>query len=175
MCDPRSLQWRDVMYKVDHTRVTGAQVRDTSRITLSLRSTKNALGRCTRTVPLLNDIPNSGAVMLRELYLEYMLRYGCEPPSHELVFTRANGQPVRRGEISSIIQTLMVSVGVPKHLVGSHSLRRGGASQYLAAQMPEAKIKAFGRWTSDAYKLYLIIDTMAVDAYARKAATGRLA
>ena len=171
--DPRSLQWRDVMYKVNHTRVTGAQVRDTSRITLSLRSTKNALGRCTRTVPVLNDIPNSGAVMLRELYLEYIQRYGCEPPSHELVFTRANGQPVRRGEISSLIQTLMLSVGVPKHLVGSHSLRRGGASQYLAAQMPEAKIKAFGRWTSDAYKLYLIIDTMAVDAYARKAATAQ--
>ena len=111
--------------------------------------------------------------MLRELYLNYMVKFGCTPPDREPVFMYENGEPVRRKDISSLIQQLMEMVGVPKHLVGSHSLRRGGASQYLAAGMPEGKIKAFGRWTSDAYKLYLVIDTSAVDEYARKAATAK--
>ena len=41
---------------------------------------------------------------------------------------------------------------------------------YLASGVPEGEIKRFGRWTSDAYKLYLILDSTTMDKYAEKVA-----
>ena len=40
-------------------------------------------------------------------------------------------------------------------MYGGHSLRIGGASAALAANVSEAVIRAMGRWDSDVYELYL--------------------
>ena len=39
--------------------------------------------------------------------------------------------------------------------MASHSLRRGGASAYVAAGLSDEHIERFGRWTSAAYKAYV--------------------
>ena len=44
-------------------------------------------------------------------------------------------------------------------MVASHSLRRGGATTYSIAGVPDEDIKRFGRWLSDAYKLYVFLGT----------------
>ena len=49
----------------------------------------------------------------------------------------------------------------PKKLA-SHSLRRGGACAYAAAGVPDEDIKRFGRWTSDAYKLYIMVSDISI-------------
>ena len=47
---------------------------------------------------------------------------------------------------------------IPKAAVGSHSLRRGGASAYVASGASDEQIQRFGRWTSEAYKAYVFPD-----------------
>ena len=54
-----------------------------------------------------------------------------------------------------VVRLLMRSVGLPPGLYGGHSLRIGGASAALAANVSEAVIRAMGRWDSDVYELYL--------------------
>jgi integrase len=41
--------------------------------------------------------------------------------------------------------------------ISTHSFRKGGASHYLRAGMPENIIQLLGRWRSDAYKIYISI------------------
>ena len=50
----------------------------------------------------------------------------------------------------------------------SHSLRRGGASMYRMT-MDDATVARFGRWESDAYKLYIHIESDAMQAWAKQA------
>jgi len=167
--DPRATHWRDATFKIDHTPVTGKDVAKANRVTLSIVSNKNSLARCTRSV-IEVDVEHNAVRLLKELYMRYITTTGSPPELRDPIFLKASKQPLRRKELSKLIQTLMGSMGVPSHLVGSHSLRRGGASMYLAAGVPEGEIKRFGRWTSDAYKLYLILDSTAMDKYAEKVA-----
>lgn len=39
--------------------------------------------------------------------------------------------------------------------VGGHSLRAGGATFFAAAGWPDDRIQALGRWSSDAFKIYI--------------------
>ena len=54
---------------------------------------------------------------------------------------------------------LALQCGVSANMVASHSLRRGGATTYSlhVAGVPDEDIKRFGRWLSDAYKLYVFL------------------
>lgn len=44
---------------------------------------------------------------------------------------------------------------IPQHLVGSHSLRAGGAMALYLADVAIEKIRMFGRWTSDTWMMYI--------------------
>jgi hypothetical protein len=65
----------------------------------------------------------------------------------------------------------MASVGVPRRFVASHSLRRTGASLLAATGLAsDEDIKRWGRWTSNAYKLYVHLENSRYKAWAEAVA-----
>ena len=71
------------------------------------------------------------------------------------LFRRSSGACFTTDYVREVVRFLMRSVGLPPSLYGGHSLRIGGASAALAANVSEAVIRAMGRWDSDVYELYL--------------------
>ena len=71
------------------------------------------------------------------------------------LFRRASGASFTTDYVREVVRLLMSSVGLDPALYGGHSLRIGGASAALAANVSEAVIRAMGRWDSDVYELYL--------------------
>jgi hypothetical protein len=63
--------------------------------------------------------------------------------------------------------------GVPRKMTGSHSLRTGGATIMRAAGVPDEDIKRWGRWTSDAYKLYVHVVMDSMDGWGAKIAAAK--
>ena len=140
------------------------------RMTPSRVSSKNALERCTRTVYQTSS-PVSAVRLLKARYLRILKDTGKAPIPMEPVFKLESGEVLSRKTVTSKIQDLMESVGVPRTFSGSHSLRRGGASMYRGAGCPEMDVMRFERWTSNAYKLYIHIENQAMNEWAEKAAT----
>ena len=167
--DPAALHWKDFFPKCDHENLSGADVSKMTHGTLSLMSSKNSLLRCTRTVPLLEGIAHNAPKLLRDLYLVILARTGSPPKPEDPIFKLSNGVVYSRKQMSLRLKTLLERFGVHSSFTGSHSLRRGGASQYLAAGVPDEDIQRFGRWTSDAYKCYLIMSSDMMDKWAYKA------
>ena len=166
--DPRALHWRDVYFKQAFAPVTGLGVADADRVTLSLLSSKNGLLRCTRSTVEVPNVDTNAVARIKALYLRVLREKGVVNPL-DPVFLLKDGSILSRKQLSSTIQRIMLSVGVPARLVGSHSLRRGGASMYRAAKVPDEDIKRFGRWNSDAFKLYIHIECTALDQWAEAA------
>ena len=68
----------------------------------------------------------------------------------------ADGRPVRRAEIQGWLELAAVALDTDPARMGSHSLRIGGATaMYHANNGDLARVRRFGRWTSDAFHLYL--------------------
>ena len=62
---------------------------------------------------------------------------------------------VTREMVSDLLRLAAVAEGHPSHLVGSHSLRKGGATAMLACTDDLEQVKRFGGWKSDAVHAYL--------------------
>jgi hypothetical protein len=56
--------------------------------------------------------------------------------------------------VRGVVRALMASLGLDASKFGAHSLRIGGATAALAADMSPAAIRTAGRWASDVYILY---------------------
>ena len=110
---------------------------------------------CTCSVPVfLFD----GSILKPVTELLRLFRVDRVPPEAYAttpLFRRASGKPYTTDYVREIVRFLMSSVGLPPLLYGGHSLRIGGASAALAANVSEAVIRAMGRWDSDVYELYL--------------------
>ena len=157
--DERALHWRDVFFKLERKRLKGWEVRFMDRMTLSLLSSKNSLRRCTRTTYLLENEPTNAAKLVRDRYLRILGETGKPPKPNDPVFQYRSGRTISRKGISKIIQDLMEQAGVPRRFVASHSLRRTGASLLAATGLAsDEDIKRWGRWTSNAYKLYVHLE-----------------
>ena len=157
--DPRALHWRDVFLKDGAQRLEGWAVRKCDRMTLSLCSSKNSLRRCTRTTYLMEAEFTNAVRLVRNRYLRILGETGKPPNPNAPVFQYKSGRTISRKGISKIIQDLMASVGVPRRFVASHSLRRTGASLLAATGLAsDEDIKRWGRWTSNAYKLYVHLE-----------------
>ena len=67
---------------------------------------------------------------------------------------RRYGQPITVNQVRAAVKQLMAMLGLDAKRFGAHSLRIGGATAALAANMSQAAIRAAGRWSSDVYVLY---------------------
>jgi hypothetical protein len=63
------------------------------------------------------------------------------------------GRPLPQTTYARSFGSLCALLGFPRGMYGGHSLRIGGASAALAANVSEAIIRAMGRWDSDVFEL----------------------
>lgn len=71
------------------------------------------------------------------------------------VFQFWGGVPLTRPRLNALIRELASRSGLPPGRYSSHSFRIGAASAAAAAGVPDWKIQALGRWSSDCYKRYI--------------------
>lgn len=78
---------------------------------------------------------------------------GADTP---LFRSRSRGAPrcISVREVRDMVRLLMRAIGCDPKLFGAHSLRIGGASAALAANIHPATIRVMGRWASDIYEIY---------------------
>jgi hypothetical protein len=171
-----ALRWKDVFLKHKRRRLCGEDVKDAARMTLSLLSSKHKAGRCTRTTFLKKKSRINSCKQVRDLYLRIFRETGAPPKPDDAVFKLRDGSVLTRKRVSGHIQDVLESVGVPRRYSGSHSLRRGGNSLYRSSKdgngrqiFDDETVKRFGRWTSDAYKLYIHIESTAMEEWAKGA------
>ena len=69
-------------------------------------------------------------------------------------FLLSNGTPLNRQWLSSSIQSILFAAGVPGCYTG-HSFRIGAATSAAYRGLPDHLIKTLGRWSSDAYQIYI--------------------
>jgi hypothetical protein len=67
---------------------------------------------------------------------------------------RHGGDALRVADVRRMVKALMARLGLPAERYGAHSLRIGGATAGLAANVSELALRTAGRWSSDCYKLY---------------------
>ena len=78
------------------------------------------------------------------------LRGSSEGP----LFTFSDGRPLTRQQLSSTVQSILHSAGYTGSYSG-HSFRIGAATTAAARGVPDHLIKTLGRWSSDAYQIYI--------------------
>ena len=71
-------------------------------------------------------------------------------PSPGPLFCYADGRPLTRQQLSSTVQAILHSAGY-----SGYSFRIGAATTAAARGIPDHLIKTLGRWSSDAYQLYI--------------------
>ena len=78
------------------------------------------------------------------------LRGSSESP----LFTFRDGRPLNRQQLSSTVQSILHSTGYTGSYSG-HSFCIGAATTTAARGVPDHLIKTLGRWSSDAYQVYI--------------------
>lgn len=71
-----------------------------------------------------------------------------------------DGSAVSRAFLTEQLNLSLIWCGLDIKLYKGHSFRIEAASTAFANGMSEAKIKAMGRWSSDAYKKYIRVPVL---------------
>ena len=71
------------------------------------------------------------------------------------LFRDGDGEPIRRKDITALLDQAAAAVGIHPSHFGSHSLRIGGATAMYHAVPDLERLKRFGRWKSSAFHVYL--------------------
>lgn len=87
---------------------------------------------------------------IRALGSYLALRGSAEGP----LFTFSDGRPLTRQQLSSSVQSILSAAGY-SGVYSGHSFRIGAATTAAAQGIPDHLIKTLGRWSSDAYQIYI--------------------
>ena len=71
------------------------------------------------------------------------------------LFRWESGDPIKREEVQHYLAVAALAAGLRKEEIGSHSLRIGGATAMYHVVDDLAKVRRFGRWSSDTFHAYL--------------------
>ena len=158
----RVLLWRNVLLRssmeIDAKICAGDEFKQGTVMTLEVTSTKNKLGLCTRTIEE-SSSELCAVKAVKELHAKIKEVTGSYPHPDQAICERSSKEFLTRDEVSKVLQAAALQSGVSAKMVASHSLRRGGATTYSIAGVPDEDIKRFGWWLSDAYKLYVFLVT----------------
>lgn len=122
-----------------------------SGLSIHLRKCKtdqSGKGSLVRISPSMSHIC---AVRAMEAYLPYRLSRFPHGP----VFVKDDGHTLTPGLLNHHLKTLLASAGVNAQRYSSHSFRAGAATTAAEMGVPDWLIKALGRWSSEAYQIYI--------------------
>ena len=77
------------------------------------------------------------------------------PPGQGALFLSQDGSPCSRDHFVHAVHHTLSKAGLNPLLYAGHSFRIGAATTAAAAGIPPHTIKRLGRWSSDAYTLYV--------------------
>ena len=77
------------------------------------------------------------------------------PTSPGPLLVWCDSQPLLRDQFVQLVKAALTSAGVDHRLYSGHSFRIGAATSAATAGLPAHTIQAMGRWSSDAYLLYI--------------------
>ena len=162
--DPdRVIYWKDIIFResleMDAILCSNEDVSKATAMTVTLRSDKNALHTCTRTVTETPDCEICAVAAVKNLHAVILTKTGAPPNPTDAICMLGPGKWLSCAQVSFLLKAATESCGCKGKNVATHSLRRGGASAYFCAGVPIEDIKIFGRWLSDAYKLYIFLSS----------------
>jgi hypothetical protein len=88
-------------------------------------------------------------------WLRYAMACAPRKDANAPVFQLPSGGPITYTAYQSFISNLCRATGLAPGRFSSHSLRSGGATSLMALGFPPTTVQAVGRWTSDAFKVYI--------------------
>lgn len=95
-------------------------------------------------IPTTKDTPDALTI-----FRQYLRLRDAAFPHHIPLFLRSNGEVPVRSWFITRLKTFF-----PDNVAG-HSLRSGGATALAISGIPDSRIQALGRWTSDAFQMYI--------------------
>ena len=89
----------------------------------------------------------------------FKLTEGCKVPASAPLFSVPDGKSdawtvITRNDVSELIKRAAVDCGVPKALIGTHSIRISGATHLLLCGCHRSVVQIIGRWKSNCFLRY---------------------
>ena len=106
---------------------------------------------------------------LAAVYAAHRVTFKSHPREGDAVFKKNKTAAITRREISTLLKLAADGCGIPHARIASHSLRRGGATQFVASGLSDEHTMRHGRWTSTAYGAYVFGHSEAMKAALMKA------
>jgi len=131
-------------------------------MTVKIVSYKNDKIVATRTLEQNDKSPTCPVKAIKLLHAVLKAKGISRQAKRPVCQLEGKGQFISRTQISELLKAVAIKCGCNPNKFASHSLRRGGASAYAAAGVPDEDIKRFGRWLSDAYKLYVMLNDTSI-------------
>lgn len=149
-CDSKAITGEHVIHIEDVSYVENPSGR--SELYLKIRSSKADQRKESVTLILREQAQDICPLKLLRIYLS--MRH---PASNKPLFLHFDGSSLTRYQFNSVLKKALDFCGVTAH-VRSHSLRIGGATELSRAGVPDADIKRWGRWASNAFSGYIRLD-----------------
>ncbi len=112
----------------------------------------------TMTVPVCRTQGTSCPIKLMQHYMSFH----DQRPGEQAVFSDRAGKAYTYQEALVDTRHFGKALAVPPEQLGTHSFRIGMASEAGRLNMPDHIIKALGRWESDCYLRYILLDPRAL-------------
>ena len=93
------------------------------------------------------------------LVMWFRLTEGCKVPASAPLFSvplgkTDNWKVITRADVSDLIKRAAVDCGIPKSLIGTHSIRISGATHLLLCGCHPSVVQIIGRWKSNCFLRY---------------------
>jgi hypothetical protein len=112
--------------------------------------------KCSKTYPFRQGCfiyigKNSSSMCPVNAIIRYLHLRG---PGAGPLFTNRDGSPLTRRAVSSSIQSILQTAGIPGQF-SRHSIRIGATTTAAEKRVTDHMIKMLGRWSSEAYQRYI--------------------
>ena len=87
-------------------------------------------------------------------WMQHYLHIRRAPPNSPL-FIYPSGAPLTHTSLTQAMRQFLAAAGLPNPSVTPHSLRAGAATDAHRAGAPDSAVQQLGRWSSNAYLIYL--------------------
>lgn len=131
--------------------VTFEQVASTDVLRLRLRNSKTDKNR----TGVIVTVGESGKSVCAVRAMRHYLRFRGKAVEDDPLFTFRDGAVLRRNTLIKFSRVFLEKIGEDSKSYAGHSFRIGGATDLASRAVPDHEIQAAGRWTSDAFKLYV--------------------
>lgn len=133
------------------------------KVRLKLISPKNGLREVSRTLAKTENIL-CPVTALVNLYNKIRETTGSIPDQNMPVFTTDNKKQLKSVDVNLVLQDRAVQAGLDVSKIGTHSLRKGGVTAYLAQGADRTTLQIFGFWYDEsAFLQYEWLDANALE------------